>query len=38
MEKVYTHAKVKYFPWFARPKYLMDKNRIKSTSGDTNFD
>lgn len=38
MEKVYNHAKVRYLPWFAWPKYLMDKNKIKSTSGDSSFD
>jgi hypothetical protein len=38
MAKVYQSNKIKYFPWYARPKYLMDKNKIKSTSGDPAYD
>lgn len=38
MTKVYEHAKVKYLPWFMRPKYLVDKNKVLSISGDINYD
>lgn len=38
MAKVYQHSKLKYLPWFVRPKYMMDQNKILSTSKDPNYD
>ena len=38
MTKVFKHPKLKHLPWFIRPKYLCDANKVKSTSGDPNYD
>jgi len=38
LAQLYVHPKVKYLPWFVRPKYLCDGNNVLSTSGDPNYD